>query len=228
MSRDPNASVGIHFGNVAIKLERRLIVSVGLSQGLGDARVVAGVCRSHAVTHLPQKVAAALSTATASEEVVVLLVGCRSLDAVEHRHGRSLDGNDDGRIVLVRKDMPSYAIIFPPNVRRQVERWPGILPIFTRSIFLVCAGCHERKVDHRALVGDVRALDFVQAPCAVGKVVPDAIDLRSMHERQHVFRTPLPKPWDAYRRCMRVVWPNVIISRLFPDRCLSHFFWVDI
>jgi hypothetical protein len=84
-----------------------------LSQGFRDASIVAGVCSSRTIAYFAPSQLPLLSTTTAKEQIVVLLIASTRLVAIKDPRSRAFDANNNRRIAFIGPNMPSYAITFP-------------------------------------------------------------------------------------------------------------------
>ena len=83
MANEPNVSVRVNLGNIAVNFLGSIVVAVLVLQRLDNAGRIALEGRSLAVTDLMPGVLPALATATAEEQVVVDFVVCGGLGTVE-------------------------------------------------------------------------------------------------------------------------------------------------
>jgi hypothetical protein len=87
-----------------------VVVAVLLAKGSDETGRVAGEGRGLTVADLSPQVLAALTAAAAEEQVVVDLVVCSRLGAVEHGGRRALQAYDDGRVLGVGEDVASQTV----------------------------------------------------------------------------------------------------------------------
>lgn len=84
--------VRVHLQYFFVKLHSRLVISVWFPHFVSHTFVIACVGASHAVTTLFPPVRAALTTATGTKQIVVVLVVTRSSVTFEHGHCGTLHG----------------------------------------------------------------------------------------------------------------------------------------
>jgi hypothetical protein len=84
MAGHPDLGIRVECCDVVVQVLGRVVVAVLLTKGSDEAGRVAGIGRGLAVADLSPQVLAALAAAAAEEQIVVDLVVCRRLGAVEH------------------------------------------------------------------------------------------------------------------------------------------------
>lgn len=108
---------------------------------------------------------APLATAAAEEEVIVDFVLCGGAGPIEDSGGGPFEGDDNGSIAFVGKDVATKAITLPAKGVGVVEACGDVLPFPGTLLLLVCICCHDSEVDNGFFVGNIGTRDFVQTPC---------------------------------------------------------------
>ncbi len=108
---------------------------------------------------------APLSAAAAEEKIVVdFILGCRA-GAVEHGRGCAFEGNDDGLVTFIRKNVAAQAITLPAEAVGVIKACGYIFPFAAGfGILIVCICCHYSEVDDGLFVCDVGTGNFVEGP----------------------------------------------------------------
>lgn len=144
MTSQPDVGIRIELGYIGVQLPRSLVISILVLERLHNARVVARIGGSGAITNRPHGKRCLLSAAAPKEQVVIdLVVGCRPIP-VEHSWRCPLQSDHDCRVILIGPNMATQAIAFPAEIRAPVERLPNILPVCLTRFVNVCVGCHQR------------------------------------------------------------------------------------
>ena len=160
----PDGRFRIQGRHVGVQVQGGPVVAILFAQRCRQTRLVARVGRGHAVAGLSPQKMAALTTATAEEEIVVhLVVGLRPGRIVDGARG-ALDDDGNGGVALVSVDVSSQAIILPPEAIRVIHAPLDVLPIARSGREDVGVGRHLGKGQNRRLVGHVGAGQRVHGP----------------------------------------------------------------
>jgi hypothetical protein len=138
MASEPDVRIWIDFGHVAVDFLGGVVVTIFASEGMGHARSVAFEGRRLALAYLFPVVLTALATATAEEEIVIDLVVCCGIGAVKDRRRRAFDADNDGHVVLVRKDVATKTVVVPAKIIGIVEAVSNRCPLRVVIVEYVC------------------------------------------------------------------------------------------
>ena len=164
MADHPNIGVRIKLSDVGIEVNGCSVVAVLSLDCLNKTSLVAGVCTGRAVTYLAPEVLTSLATAAAEEEVVIELVSRGRAVSIKDSWRCALQANNDGLVVLVRKDVASQSVSFPTKALRLVEALCDIGPFSLVVICHISIGSHHSKIDDGILVCHIRGGHLVDGP----------------------------------------------------------------
>lgn len=164
MAGEPDVCVGVNRSDVRVEVDGRPVISVLIVHRLHDTSHVGGKQGALAVTDLPPKIRASLTTAATEEQVVVGFVIRCGASSVKQSRRRAFQGNHNGAVGFFGIDVASKSVLLPSKAVGVVELAVNVLPILCAGLLDVIIGCHLCKRQHRLLVRDIWANQCIHDP----------------------------------------------------------------
>lgn len=160
----PDLSTRIERRNIVVKISCSIIVSVLVPERCDKTCRIACISRRLTVTNLSPEILASLATATTEEQVIVDLVICSCLGAIEYGGRCSFEADHDSRVCCIRKNMSAQSVRFPTKIFSIIETSPNIHPLPCIGLHYVRIRSHPRKAEHCFFIRNVGAGYLVNGP----------------------------------------------------------------
>ena len=144
-----------------IQISHSPVVVTFRLERLDQASRIALIGACHAIADLLPQILSSLATTAGSEQIVIELVIASGVGTIEDRRRSSLQTDDNSRVGLVSKDVPTQPISLPAKVVRIVEASLHWQPLSIQSRLHIGICSHLRESYDSAFVADVRPCNLV-------------------------------------------------------------------